>query len=93
MPRTSNSFARSDTGVVIDSESHLQNKPLVCSIDCLCVILAVPLLHPMVKKMHLQENTLFDLDLWIKVTRNVAQYPGHHVTYAPAKIDVATSHG
>ena len=33
------------------------------------------LLHPMVKeKMHLQENTLFDLDLGIKVTRNVAQF-------------------
>ena len=27
------------------------------------------------------------------VTRNVAQYPWHHVTYAPAKFDVATSHG
>ena len=43
--------------------------------------------------MHLQENTLFDLDLGLKVTQNVAQYPRHHVTYAPAKIDVATSHG
>ena len=52
------------------------------------------LLHPMVKeKMHLQENTLFDLDLGIKVTQNVAQYPLHHVTYAPAKFDIASSHG
>ena len=52
------------------------------------------LLHPMVKvKMHLQENTLYDLDLGIKVTKNVAQYPRHHVPYAPAKFDVATSHG
>ena len=34
------------------------------------------LLHHMVKdKMHLKENTLFDLDKWIKATRNVAQYP------------------
>ena len=42
--------------------------------------------HPMVKeKMHLQENTLFDLNLGVKLTRNVAQYPQHHVTYAPAK--------
>ena len=31
--------------------------------------------------MHLQENILFDLDL-----RDVAQYPGHHVTYAPANL-------
>ena len=52
------------------------------------------LLHPMVKeKMHLQENTLFDHDLGVKVTQNVAQYPLHHVTYAPAKFDIATSHG
>ena len=52
------------------------------------------LLHPMVKeKMHLQETTLFDLDLGVKVTQNVAQYPRHHVTYAPAKFDIATSHG
>ena len=51
------------------------------------------LLHPMVKeKMHLQENTLFDLG--VKITQNVvAQYPRHHVTYATAKFDVATSHG
>ena len=50
------------------------------------------LLHPMVKEnMHLQENTLFDLG--IKVIRNVAQYSRHHVTYAPAKFDVSTSHG
>ena len=36
------------------------------------------LLHPMVKeKMHLQENTLFDLDLGVKVILNVAQYPMH----------------
>ena len=33
----------------------------------------------------------FDLDLWVKVTKNVAQYPWHHVTYAQAKFEVATS--
>ena len=45
--------------------------------------------------MHLQENTLFDLDTkvkGVKVTRNVAQYPRHYETYAPAKFDVATFH-
>ena len=52
------------------------------------------LLSPKVKeKMHSQENTLFDLDFGVKVTGNVAQYPRHHVTYAPAKFDIATSHG
>ena len=35
-----------------------------------------------------QENTLFDLDL--KVTQDVAKYPLHHVTYTPAKFEVAT---
>ena len=40
--------------------------------------------------MHFKENTLFDLDLGIKVTPNVAQYSRHHVTYAPAKFDIAT---
>ena len=49
------------------------------------------LLHPMVKeKMHLQENTLFDLDLGVKVIQNVAQCPLHHVTYAPTEFEVTT---
>ena len=43
--------------------------------------------------MHLQGNTLFDIDLGVNVTGNVAQYPGHNVTYVQAKFDVATSHG
>ena len=30
---------------------------------------------------HLQEYSIFDLDLGAKVTQNVAQYPLHHVTY------------
>ena len=52
------------------------------------------LLHPRVKeKMHLQENTLFDLDLGVKVTGNVAQCPLHHVTYAPTEFEVTTSKG
>ena len=29
----------------------------------------------------------------VKVKQNVAQYPLHHMTYVPAKFDVATSHG
>ena len=41
--------------------------------------------------IHLQENTLFDLDL--VVIRNVTQYPLHHVTYSPTKFEVATSYG
>ena len=39
--------------------------------------------------MHLQENALFDLDL----TRNVAQFPLHHVTYLTTEFEVATSNG
>ena len=41
--------------------------------------------------MHIQENTFFDLDLWVKVTQNIAQYPLHHVTYAATKFRVARS--
>ena len=39
----------------------------------------------------LQESTLFDLDLQVKVTQNVAQYPLHHVTYPATKFEVARS--
>ena len=41
--------------------------------------------------MHLQENVLFHLDVGVKVTQNVAKCPLHHVTYAPARFEVATS--
>ena len=37
--------------------------------------------------MHLQENKLFDLDL----VEGVSQYPLHHVTYSPAKFELAMS--
>ena len=39
--------------------------------------------------MHLQQNSMFDLDLG--VTQNVAQYLLHHVTYSATKFEVATS--
>ena len=42
------------------------------------------------KKIH---YLTFDLDLGVKVTRNVAQYPLHHVIYASTKFEVATSNG
>ena len=41
--------------------------------------------------MHLQENTLYDLDLVVKVTQNVVQYPPNYMTYVPAKFEVAMS--
>ena len=43
--------------------------------------------------MHIQENTLFDLDIRVKVTGNVAQYPLHYVTYVPVKFEVNASNG
>ena len=43
--------------------------------------------------MDLQESTLYDLDLGVSVTKNVAQYHPHHVTYAPANFEVAMSNG
>ena len=53
------------------------------------------LLRKVYEEMHLQEITLFvfDLDLGVKVIRNVTQYPLHHVIYAPTKFEVATSNG
>ena len=45
----------------------------------------------MVKEMHLQENTLYELDLIVKVTQNFVQCPPNHMTYAHAKFEVATS--
>ena len=40
------------------------------------------------KKIH---YLTFDLDLGVKVTQNVTQYPLHHVIYAPTKFEVAAS--
>ena len=52
------------------------------------------LLRPTVwEKMDLQESKLYDLDLGVKVTQNVAQYHPHHVTYAPVNFEVAMSNG
>ena len=43
--------------------------------------------------MHLQHNALFDLDLGVNDAGNVAKHPLHHVTYAPAKFEVAIPDG
>ena len=43
--------------------------------------------------MNLQENALFDLNLGVKVTQNIAQFPLHHVIYASTKFEVAMSYG
>ena len=43
--------------------------------------------------MQLQESTLSELNLGVKVNQNVAQYPPHHATYVPAKFQVARSSG
>ena len=47
------------------------------------------------EEIHLQENTLFDLDLdlGVKVTQNIAQYPLYFVTYSTIKFEVTTSNG
>ena len=45
------------------------------------------------EEMHLHENTIFDLDLGVKVTQDVAKYPLHHVTHSDKKFEVATSDG
>ena len=63
------------------------------SCDLSMYLQSLKLLRPMVKEMHYQENTSFDLNPKVKGTQNVAQYPRLYVTFAPAKIDVGTSHG
>ena len=42
------------------------------------------------KKIH---HLIFDLDLGVKVTQNVAQYPLHYVTFSATMFEVATSKG
>ena len=37
------------------------------------------------------KNTLYDLDLWAKVTSNVVLCPPNHMTFAPAEFEIATS--
>ena len=39
--------------------------------------------------MYLQEKHYLYFHLGVKVTRNVAQYPLHHMTYAAVKFEVA----
>ena len=43
--------------------------------------------------MDLQESKLYDLDLGVKVTQNVAQCHPHHVIYATVNFEVAMSNG
>ena len=43
--------------------------------------------------MHLHENALFDLDLGVKFTQDIAQYSLHLVTYSDTKLEAATSNG
>ena len=43
--------------------------------------------------MHLHEITLFNLEIGVNVTWNIAQYLLHYVNYAPGTFEVATSNG
>ena len=42
--------------------------------------------------MHLQENTLHDLDLVVKVTQNIVQCPPNHMAYASANLNCYVQH-
>ena len=55
---------------------------------------SLQLLRQTVKEeMHLHEIALFDLEIGVKVTQDVAKYPLHHVTYSDTKFEVSTSDG
>ena len=43
--------------------------------------------------MDFQASKLYNLDLGVKATQNVAQYHPYHVTYAPVNFEVAMSNG
>ena len=45
------------------------------------------------EELHLQQNSIHVFDFGVKVTRNVAQYSLHHVTYSATKCVVASSNG
>ena len=45
------------------------------------------------EEMHLHEIALFDLEIGVKVTQDVAKYPLHHVTYSDTKFEISTSDG
>ena len=68
--------------------------PSTLDIICLCTYRVWKLLCLLLnEEKHLQENSIFNLDLGVKITQNVAQYPLHHVTYSTTKFEVATSYG
>ena len=45
------------------------------------------------RSLEILHYLIFDHDLGVKVTQNVAHYPLHHVTYRAAKFEAATSNG
>ena len=66
-------------------QGHRKYSPLPSTSRDLFKLQSLKLLRPTVKEeMHLQE-------IWVKATQNIAQYPLRHVTYAPAKFEVAMS--
>ena len=54
---------------------------------------SLKLLRKTVYEMHSQANTSFDIDLGVNVIQHATQCAIHHVTYAAAKFEVATSNG
>ena len=43
--------------------------------------------------MHLHENTLFYIDLGVKVAQDFSNYPLYPATYSDSKFEIATSDG
>ena len=79
---------------LFDLDPIVKKSCQVLSTSCDRCTSSLILLHSTVRqKMHLHENTLFDRDLRVKVKRNVAQLPLHHVTYKPTYFEVTTSKG
>ena len=57
---------------------------------CICVSLK-RICTRVYENLHLQEDTLYDLDIGFNVTQTAAQYLPRHVTYENVKFVVAMS--
>ena len=68
--------------ISVMSASRYKMLPSILRITWLKYLQSLKSLRPTVyEDMHLQENILFDLDLWTKVTQNGVQYPLRPMSY------------
>ena len=72
----------------LDLQGHTKCCPVPSTLCDLCTYIKSFRRRSIYKKI---QYLTFDLDLGVKVTQNVAQYPLHHVTYPATEFEVARS--